>query len=144
MAYKKLSWEDVNEGDELPKLIKEVTATTVIAGAIASRDFMPVHHDRDFARKQNAEDLFMNILTSGGWAGRYLTDWAGPEGELKKMSYRLGASCYPGHTLTWSGKVVKKYTEDNLHLVDIEYIGAVPIGNHFSGKATLSLPAKGS
>ncbi|MFC2059425.1 acyl dehydratase [Chloroflexota bacterium] len=144
MPYQTLYWEDVNEGEELPKLTKEVTATTIIAGAIASRDFMPIHHDRDFARKQNAKDIFMNAMTSGGWAGKYLTDWTGPEGELKKMSYRLGTSCYPGHTLTWFGKVVKKYTEGDLHLVDVEYVGAVPTGNHFSGKATVVLPAKGS
>ena len=26
-----------------------MTATRIVAGAIASRDFMPVHHDRDYA-----------------------------------------------------------------------------------------------
>ncbi len=144
MAQKSLCWEDVKEGDELPVLVKEVTATTIIAGAIASVDFMPVHHDRDFAQKQNAEDLFMNILTSGGWAGKYTTDWTGPEGELKKLSYRLGASCYPGDTLTWSGKVVKKHTEGGQHLVDVEYTGAVQARNHFSGSATVALPTRGS
>ena len=50
-------------GDELPAFELEVTATVIVAGAIASRDFMPVHHDRDYARAQGAPDLFMNIFS---------------------------------------------------------------------------------
>ena len=29
-----------------------VTATVIVAGAIATRDFMPVHHDRDYAKSR--------------------------------------------------------------------------------------------
>ena len=39
-------------GDELPVLAIPMTATRIVAGALATRDFMPVHHDRDFANKQ--------------------------------------------------------------------------------------------
>ena len=39
MAVKSIAWEEIEEGDQLPALIKEVTATTVIYGAFASRDF---------------------------------------------------------------------------------------------------------
>src|SRR5262249_14590538 len=69
-------------GEELPPFALRVTATRIVAGAIASRDFMPVHHDRDYARAQGAPDIFMNILTTNGYVSRYVTDWAGPEARL--------------------------------------------------------------
>jgi len=36
-------------GDELPPLELEMSATRIVAGALATRDFMPVHHDRAYA-----------------------------------------------------------------------------------------------
>ena len=56
-----------------------VTSTVIVAGAIASRDFMPAHHDAEFAKGQGAPDVFMNILTTNGYVSRFITDWAGPE-----------------------------------------------------------------
>ena len=62
----------------------DVTATVVVAGAIATRDFMPVHHDRDYANSQGSPDIFMNIMTDNGYCSRFLTDWAGPEAMVRK------------------------------------------------------------
>ncbi|MFC1944091.1 MaoC/PaaZ C-terminal domain-containing protein [Chloroflexota bacterium] len=140
MTIKSLYWENVRDGEELPTLIKEVTATTIVYGALASRDFMPVHHDTAFAQKQGMKDIFMNALTTGGWAGRYLTDWTGPEGETKRVSFRIGVPCFPGDTFTWTGKVTRKYLEGDHYLVDVEFNAAVEAGSHCSGTATLALP----
>ena len=40
---------DVAVGTTLPPLTYDVTATTVVLGALASRDWRPMHHDYDFA-----------------------------------------------------------------------------------------------
>jgi acyl dehydratase len=143
MAWKSLCWEDVEEGQELPTVTKDITCTTVIAGAIASRDFTPVHHDRDFAQKAGLKDFFLNNATICGFSGKYLTDWTGPEGELREMSFRIGTPCFPGDTMTMTGKVVKKYTEGDQHLVDVEYEFAVPQGRNCGGTGTIALPARG-
>lgn len=143
MAWKSLCWEDVREGEELPTATLDVTATTVIAGAIASRDFTPVHHDRDFAQKAGLKDIFMNNATICGLSGKYLTDWTGPEGELKEISFRIGTPCFPGDTMTMTGKVVKKCIEGDEHLVEVEYEFAVPQGRNCGGRGTISLPTRG-
>ena len=142
MVAKPIYWEDVKEGDQLPPLVKEVTATTVIYGAFASRDFMPVHHDRDFAQKQGMKDIFMNSVVTGGWISRYVTDWTGPDGEIKKISMQFGMPCHPGDRLSWNGRVAKKYVTGNEHLIDIEYTGDVLEGRHCSGFATVSLSSR--
>ena len=43
----------VKAGDALPELAYDVTATTVVLGALASRDWRPMHHDKDFAQQRN-------------------------------------------------------------------------------------------
>jgi acyl dehydratase len=143
MAGKSIYWDAVKEGEELLVQKREITRTTVIATAIATRDFTPVHHDHEAAQKSGANDIFLNILTTGGFIGKYMTDWSGPEGQLKKIVIRLGATCYPGDTLTSTGKVVKKYTQGNEHLVDVEYNLSVAMGPHAWGTVTMALPAKG-
>ena len=79
-----------------PTLAIDMTATRIVAGAIATRDFMPVHHDRDYANSQGAPDIFMNIISTNGYCSRYLTDWAGPDAMLKRLAIRLGVPGLPG------------------------------------------------
>ena len=50
-----LDWNTISVGDVLPALMIDMSATRIVAGAIASRDFMPVHHDRAYA---NEHELF--------------------------------------------------------------------------------------
>jgi acyl dehydratase len=142
MAWKSIYWDDVSEGNELPVQTREITRTTIVATAIATRDFTPVHHDHEAAQREGAKDIFLNILSTGGFVGKYLTDWSGPEGELKKMTIKLGATVFPGDTLNSGGKITKKYTEGDQHLVDIDFNLTVPMGPHAWGTATMALPAK--
>ena len=143
MARKSIYWDDVAEGDELPVETREITRTTIIATAIATRDFTPVHHDHEAAQREGAKDIFLNILSTGGLVGKYLTDWSGPEGELKKITIRLGATVFPGDTLTSTGKIAKKYTEGDQHLVDVDFNLSVAMGPHAWGTATVALPTRG-
>ena len=103
-----LRWSDIDVGDEVTPLEIPVTTTLIVAGAIASRDFMPVHHDRDYANKQGSPNLFMNILTSNGYCVRFLTDWAGPEAMITKLSIRLGVPCFPDDPLRFTGSVTEQ------------------------------------
>lgn len=135
-----LRWQDISEGDALTPMEIPITTTMIVAGAIASRDFMPVHHDRDYANKQGSPNLFMNILTSNGYCVRFLTDWAGPEAMVKKLSIRLGVPCFPDDPLRFTGKVTGK-TEGTggENFVEVTFQAANSLGNHVSGTAVLSL-----
>jgi len=133
-------WDEVHVGDELPALSIDVTATVIVAGAIASRDFMPVHHDRDYANAQGAPDIFMNILSTTGHCSRFLTDWAGPEAMVTRLAIRLGVPTFPGTTLTITGRVVDTQRQGDEGLVDVELRATNDLGDHVTGTATLSLP----
>src|SRR5262249_38221790 len=94
-------------GAVLPELVIHVTPTFVVASAIATRDFQDVHHDRDRAVARGGKDIFINILTTTGLVQRYVTDWAEPGALVRKIAIRLGAPCYAGDTLTFSGTVAE-------------------------------------
>ena len=134
-------WSDISEGDELPVFDLPLTASVIVAGAIASRDFMPVHHDRAFANLQGAPDIFMNILTTNGYVARFITDWAGPEAMLEKISIRLGAPACPDDTMRFTGSVTRIERRGDQGVVEVALQGVNKFGAHVTGTAVLTLPA---
>ncbi len=136
-----LRWSTISAGDELPPFDLPVTATVIVAGAIASRDFMPAHHDRDFATAQRAPDIFMNILTTNGYVSRFVTDWAGPEAMLRSIAIRLGAPAVAGQILRFTGRVASTSHEGDEGRVDVAIRAANEFGDHATGTVVLTLPA---
>jgi acyl dehydratase len=132
--------DEVAVGDELPLFELPVTSTVIVAGAIASRDFMPAHHDPVFAKGQGAPDLFMNILTTNGYVSRFVTDWAGPEAMVKSIRIRLGAPAVPGKSLCFTGRVATKTESAQECILELQVRAANDLGDHASGTVTLSVP----
>ena len=131
-------FEDVKVGEELPPLDVETTASLVVGGALASRDFTPVHHDRSAAQAQGMQNVFMNILTTNGFVGRFVTDWAGPDALVRGIKTKLGGPNMPGDTLKIRGKV----QEAKDGLVAIQVTGNNSWGNHVSATVKVELPRR--
>lgn len=119
----------MNAGDALPEWSLPLTPTTIVSTAIATRDWQDVHHDRDIAQAAGSRDIFMNILTTNGLVERYVTEWAGPDVQLRGIAIRLGAPAYPYDTLTFSGTVSS--VEDGVATIDV--VGRVSLGDHVTG-----------
>ncbi len=103
---------DVAVGDRLPALGYDVSATTVVLGALATRDWRPMHHDRDFAIERNgARDIFLNTPNQQAWFERFVTDWTGPLGRPGRLRFRMRDSVYPGDTMTLTGTVAATETD---------------------------------
>jgi 3-oxo-4,17-pregnadiene-20-carboxyl-CoA hydratase beta subunit len=131
-----LRYDEVGVGDELPALEVPLTRTLIVATAIASRDYQDVHHDPGLAVERGSKDIFMNILSTNGFVGRFVTDWAGPDATVKKVSIRLGAPNYPGDVMKMTGQVTAK----DGGLVEVAVRGANSLGDHVSGTVTVALP----
>ena len=136
MSTTSLRYDDVNVGDQLPELDIPLTRTLIVSTAIASRDFQDVHHDPGLAQQRGSPDIFMNILTTNGLVGRYITDWAGPNALLKAVRIRLGAPNYPGDTMRITGAVTRKDAGE----IEIGLKGSNQLGDHVIGTVVLALP----
>ena len=140
-----LTYADVNVGDHLPTLVLPITRTLIVSGALASRDYQDVHHDAELATSRGSKDIFMNILTTNGLVGRYVTDWSGPSSLLTEVNIRLGAPNYPDDTMTFTGSVTEKgpLAEDGQSgLVTVAIRGANTLGDHVTGTVVVSFPVK--
>ncbi|MEU8488109.1 MaoC family dehydratase [Streptomyces sp. NPDC048641] len=139
-------------GAELAPLEIPVTRTLIVSGAIASRDYQDVHHDAELAKEKGSPDIFMNILTTNGLVGRYVTDHFGPDAVLRKVAIRLGAPNYPGDTMVLTGTVTEveegsgsgsgdgSGSEGGGATAVVRIVGANGLGKHVTGTVTVTLP----
>ena len=137
-----MQFGDVKAGDELPGLEIPLTTSLIVSTALASRDFTPVHHDKGAAQGSGVDDVFMNILTTNGLVGRFVTDWAGPDSRIASVAIRLGTPNLPGDTMKLTGSV--KSVDAAQATAEVEVVGANAWGNHVTGTVTVELPGGSS
>lgn len=136
MTLLSLTISDVTIGQELPPLDIVLTRTLITATAIASRDYQEVHHDPSIAVERGSQDIIMNILTTNGFVGRYITDWAGPNTFIKSVKVRLGVPNYPGETMKMRGKITAASGND----VTVVVTGSNSMGDHVTATVEIVLP----
>jgi acyl dehydratase len=140
--YQTLSCADVSVGDKLPPIDIDISSGLIVGGALATRDFEPVHHDKSVAQASGLPDVFMNILTSQGLMSRFVTDWSGPDASIKSLDLKLGAPNVPGMVMTITGEVTDK--DDSTGEVNVAVLGENNIwGMHMQGTVKLALPQEG-
>jgi acyl dehydratase len=106
MAHAVRLLDAIKPGDTLPELAIDVTPTTVVLGALASRDWRPMHHDKDFAVDRNGvRHIFINTPHNAAYFERYVTDWTGPYGRLARIKFRMKDSVFPGDRMVFHGRV---------------------------------------
>jgi len=106
MAHAVRTLDSIKAGDQLPELSIDVTPTTVVLGALASRDWRPMHHDKDFAVDRNGtRHIFINTPHNATYFERFITDWTGPYGRLARIKFRMKDSVFPGDTMVFHGRV---------------------------------------
>ena len=140
MSAKTIAFKDVSVGTKLPEVAIDITTTGIIAGAIASRDYTPVHHDKVAAQSQGLQDVIMNILTTNGLVGRYVTDWAGSDAIVKGVAIKLGAPNLPGDTMKMRGTVTAK--DEREATIKIDVVGTNTWGDHVTGTVAVALPTE--
>ena len=128
---------ELSVGDTLPELSIDITPKLIVGAAIASRDYQNVHHDTAAAQALGSPDIFMNILTTNGLVGRFVTDWAGGGARLNKIAIRLGAPNFPGDSMTLSGEVKSVDLESGR--VELDVKGQNSLGFHVTGSVVLTL-----
>jgi len=140
-----VKFSSIEVGVELPSLSIPITRSLIVTTAIASRDYQDVHHHHELAQDRGSKDIFMNILTTNGLVGRFVTDWSGPKGHLKEVNIRLGAPNYPDDTMVLTGQVAAvevSESDPSRKMVSVSIRGANSLGDHVTGTVRLSVPGE--
>jgi len=112
LVSKKLYFEDVEVGDELPRLVKEpVTLAQLVRYAGASGDFNPLHTDPKVGEMIGTGGIIAHGMLIMGFVGQLLSDYVGPEA-LRLFNTRFKGMTHLGDVITCSGCVTKKYEEE--------------------------------
>jgi acyl dehydratase len=142
-AFRDRFWEDVEEGEELPRLIMPITVTRCVYLASATRDFSPQHSNRDYAQERSkTKDVFVNTPFNLGMVSRFLTDWAGPGSAVRRMKIAMRENVCAGDDMVLTGRVVRKYADEGEHRIDLEVLISTQDGPATPCTATLMLPVR--
>lgn len=140
MSFETIDIASVKAGDSLPEVAIALSPALIVGGALASQDFTPVHHDKAAAQATGMPDVFMNILTTNGLVGRYVTDWAGMDASIRNVAIKLGGPNVPGDTMKLTGTV--RAVDAGAGRVEIDVLGRNSWGNHVEGTVTIELPSR--
>ena len=140
---KQLYFEDVEEGMEIPPLVKNPTTRQLVQYAGASGDFYQIHYDKDYALNNGLPSVIVHGALKNSWMGQLMTDWIGEGGWLKKLSVQYRGMDVPGDTITARGRANKKYVERDVHAVECEIWLENSKGERTTlGSAVVVLPSK--
>ncbi len=136
-------WDDVQEGTELPDLVKNPTTQQLVMYAGASGDYYQIHYDKDFAKNNELDDVILHGALKNAFLGHLVTKWMGPEGDLKRLACQYRGMDIPGTPITAKGVVTRKYQEQGANLVDCEIWLENQKGEKTTpGSATVALPRR--
>lgn len=119
-------------GEPVARLVVPVTRSLVVNGAIATRDFNPVHHDPEFARDRGVDDVFFNIYSHLALCERLAGEWAGSGARLLKAGVRLLLPALPGDELVYQAHV------DPADPKRLQIVAASSRGVHLRGEVEMS------
>ena len=139
---KKLFYEDVEVGMEIPALTKHPTTRQLVKWASAVGDWYEIHYDKDFAQSTGLTGVIVHGWLPFSFMAQMISDWIGEWGTIKKIGCSHRGMTYPGEDITCKGKVVKKYVEGGDNLIECE-IWADRAGGEITtpGNATVALPS---
>ena len=136
-------YEDVNVGDEIPKLVKNCTTQQLVMWATGSGDMYPIHYDKDFAASSGLPGIIVHGALKNAFLGQMLHDWVGEKGQIKTYGCQYRGLDVPNEDIICRAVVTKKAQDGGLNLVELDIWTEKASGEKTSpGKATVVLPSR--
>ena len=120
MPARKLYFEGIRVGDELPALAKApIDRVQLSRYAGASGDFNPVHVDEVYTKSVGMPSVYAPGMLVMGMLGQLISDWA-RGGQLRRYHVRFIKMVWPGDTVVCKGRVSDRHGEGGRYFVDVE------------------------
>jgi acyl dehydratase len=120
MPARKLYFEGIRVGDELPALAKApVDRVQLSRYAGASGDYNPVHVDEIYAKSVGMPSVYAPGMLIMGMLGQLISDWA-RGGQLRRYGVRFIKMVWPGDTVVCKGRVSDRHGTGGRYFVEID------------------------
>jgi acyl dehydratase len=86
-----ITFADVEPGTELPPVTYPVTRLSLVKYCGASGDFNVIHWNERIAKSVGLPDVIAHGMFTMAEAGRYVTDWAGPQAMVTEYGVRFSS-----------------------------------------------------
>jgi len=140
-----LYYEDVEEGTEVPSLVKRPTPIALFRYSAVTWNPHRIHYDKDWAQHEGYPHVLVQAHLHGAYLTQMVMDWIGPTGLLHKLSWSNRRFAIPGDTLTCKGQVTRKYVANGQHYVECEIWEENQKGEMCAtGSALVALPSRGA
>jgi len=137
-------YEDIEEGSEVPALVKYPTTMQLVKYAGASGDYYQIHYDKDFAIANGLPGVIVHGWLALSFLGQMITDWLGGEGTLVKLDGSYRGMNLVHEEIFCYGRVKRKYIEDDQHYARVEIWAENPQGEKtVTGSVVVILPSRG-
>lgn len=136
-------FEDVQEGQALPTLVKNPTTQQLVQWAAGSGDFYQIHYDPNFAKANNLAGIIVHGALKNAFLGQLVWEFAGHQGKVRNYSCSYRGMDVPGQEERIRGVVKRKYQEGQENLVELEIWLENEAGQKTTpGGAVVALPAR--
>jgi acyl dehydratase len=115
-----VTWDQVQEGQELPILKKNCSSQQLVQWAAGSGDFYQIHYDKDFAIGTGLKGIIVHGALKNAFLGQLVHDWIGQNGKIKKYGCSYRGMDYPNEDIFCKGIVKKKYEKGNQKIAELE------------------------
>ncbi|MEI7703232.1 MAG: hypothetical protein WCK73_01395 [Deltaproteobacteria bacterium] len=137
-------FQEVTEGQEIPVIRKDVSSVAILMYVSTVWLMDRIHFDHPFATLRRG---LPGVVAPGNMGGDYyaqlLSEFAGEEGQVRKMSFQFRNFMLAGDVLEVGGKVVRKTVVDGHGLVELELWMKNQNGiNCVPGKGVVALPMR--
>ncbi|MGA9523365.1 MAG: MaoC/PaaZ C-terminal domain-containing protein [Myxococcaceae bacterium] len=120
MPARKLYFESIRVGDELPALAKApIDRVQLSRYAGASGDFNPVHVDDTYAKSIGMPSVYAPGMLVMGFLGQLISDWA-RGAQLRKYTVKFIKIVWPGDTVVCKGRVTDRYGDQGRYFAEID------------------------
>ena len=120
MASRKLYFEAVRVGEELPALTKTPVDRVQLARyAGASGDFNPVHVDETYAKGLGMPSVYAPGMLIMGFLGQLVSDWA-RGAQLRRYSVKFSKIVWPGDTVVCKGRVTERWGDEGRYFAELD------------------------
>jgi acyl dehydratase len=115
-------FEDITVDEEVEPIDRTPTEDAAIDFFGRDNPTNPAFRDAEAGRRQGFGGALVPGVLKIAWLTQFVSNWAGPESNLKSIRVAFRRPDIAGRPLTLSGRVVDKREEDGKKVVELEVV----------------------